>query len=249
MKGMFIVILTLGWAGATLAQSQGGSGATPADNKTTTSTDTPNDMLRGGPMVEVKDFDFRIDRHEVTNAEFAIFLNQLGNGEEDGIGWIALDSKYVQLDHSDAGYSAKEGFADHPVVEVSWYGAKAYCAWAGKRLPTETEWQRACEGTEKLNFPWGGVFEAGRANISGAKDGFVRTAPVGSFPQGASPYGALDMGGNVWEWTEAAYVDSAHLRGGSWVNGKSLTRCSSRTSTASDHSYVRGNTLGLRCVR
>ena len=214
-----------------------------------TAQPAPEPAPKGAQMVEVGDFGFFIDRYEATNADFAAFLNERGNQEEDGVPWIALDSKYVPIDSTAAGYAAQAEFADHPAVEVSWQGARAYCAWAGKRLPTESEWQQACGGAEKLAYPWGNAYEEGRANVSGPKDGFVRTAPVDSFPEGASPYGALQMGGNVWEWTEAAYVDSAHLRGGSWVNGKSLTKCSSRTSTASDHSYVRGNTLGVRCAR
>lgn len=200
-------------------------------------------------MVAVGDSGFFIDRHEVTNARFAAFLNERGNRQEGGVAWIALDSKYALIEQQDSTFTPKEGYAQHPAIEVSWHGAKAYCQWAGKRLPTEQEWFSACAGPQRTRFPWGETFEPERANISGDKDGFLRTAPVGSFPKGASPYGALDLGGNVWEWTEAAQVDSAHLRGGSWINGKSLARCASRTSVAASHSYVRGNTVGFRCVR
>ncbi|OGG48432.1 MAG: hypothetical protein A3F84_14700 [Candidatus Handelsmanbacteria bacterium RIFCSPLOWO2_12_FULL_64_10] len=93
----------------------------------------------------------------------------------------------------------------HPVVGVSWEDAKAYCEWAGKRLPTEEEWQQACQGRDGREYPWGNGFGSGRANIEGFREGFLQTAPVGSYPNGASPYGAMDMAGNVWEWTSSLF--------------------------------------------
>jgi formylglycine-generating enzyme required for sulfatase activity len=141
----------------------------------------------------------------------------------------------------------------HPAVEVSLVGARAYCAWAGKRVPTEAEWQAACEGPERLTFPWGHHLRTGpgqplRANLFSDTDGYARTAPVGSFPEGRSPYGLWDMGGNVWEW---ALTDSgeARLRGGSWVNGKSMAECTGSNDVAHSHSYIKMNSVGVRCAR
>jgi len=205
--------------------------------------------LKGGEMVFVEDFGFYIDKYEVTNAEFSAFLDQRGNQEEGGTLWIELGSKYALIEKTEGGFGAKKGFEQHPVIEVSWFGARAYCEWAGKRLPTEAEWRQACEGKEKLRFPWGDLFAPGKVNIYGDKDGYLRTAPVGSFPEGASPYGAMDMAGNVWEWTDAAAGQPPFLHGGSWVNGKTLARCANRASTVDSHSYIKGNSLGFRCAR
>ena len=208
-----------------------------------------NDTVRGGEMVFAKDFGFYIDKYEVTNAEYAEFLDDRGNQKEGGALWVELGSKYALIEKTEKGFSAKKGFERHPVIEVSWYGAGAYCRWAGKRLPTQSEWRQACSGKEKLRFPWGERFELGKANIFGDKDGYSRTAPVGSFPEGASPYGAMDMGGNVWEWSAAVEGKHPFLLGGSWVNGNTLARCSNRASIADSHSYLKGNTLGFRCAR
>ena len=149
------------------------------------------DSLKGGEMVKItrESHEFYIDKYEVTNEEYAAFLTEKGNAKVEGMYWVELGSRYTALEEGEGVYKVKEGFARHPVIEVSWYGAMAYCQWAGKRLPTQEEWQFACAGTEGLKYPWGGDFEKGRANIFGDKDGYGRTAPVGSFPSGASPFG------------------------------------------------------------
>jgi formylglycine-generating enzyme required for sulfatase activity len=116
-------------------------------------------------------------------------------------------------------------FANHPVVYVSWTNAVAYCSYADRRLPTEAEWEKAAiwnpATNEKLVYPWGDTYDCSKGNFDdetkidaslmqdGSKscDGYDLTAPVGSFPQGASPYGALDMGGNVWEWVHDAFIE------------------------------------------
>ncbi len=200
-------------------------------------------------MVFVEDFGFHLDKCEVTNVAYADFLSAEGNQKEEGVWWLELTSKYALIDERDGRFVPREEFAHHPVVEVSWYGARAYCRWAGKRLPTAAEWIQACAGKESRRFPWGELFEPGRANIYGDKDGYRRTAPVGSFPAGASPYGALDMGGNVWEWTGSGSVEQARFHGGSWVNGQTMARCANQTVVIASHSYVKGNSLGFRCAR
>jgi len=207
------------------------------------------DTLRGGEMVFVEDFGFHIDKHEVTNAEYAEFLSERGNQKEGGAMWVELGSKYALIEETEERFVAKEGFALHPAVEVSFYGGRAYWKWAGKRLPAEAEWRQACAGKEGSKYPWGDLFEPNKANIFGDKDGYLRTAPVGSFPEGASPYGALDMGGNVWEWSASAEGKPPFLHGGSWVNGNTLTRCANRASTIDSHSYIKGNTMGFRCAK
>ncbi len=155
-----------------------------------------------------------IDRTEVTNAMFAGFLNDLGN-QNDGIhDWYLTDGRqYSQIAENSQGiWEVNSGYENHPVIGVSWNGANAYCEWAGRRLPTEAEWEKAARGTDGRKFPWGPIFDCRLlnsddetdfdANVSQRAncDGYAGTAPVGSYPGGASPYGVLDLLGNVSEW-------------------------------------------------
>ena len=110
---------------------------------------------------------------------------------------------------------------DHPIVNVNWDDAQAYCAWAGVKLPTEQQWEKAARGTEGRKYPWGNEWDATKcANATNHYTSHTEgTAPVGSYPQGASPYGVLDMAGNVCQWCEDNYdttTDRRVIRGGSW---------------------------------
>lgn len=156
----------------------------------------------------------------------------------------------------------KPGRDSHPINCVELADARKYCAWAGKRVPKETEWEKAARGTKGFMFPWGflPIEEVGPvANIADRNsgldwalttydDGFAETAPVGSFPKGASPYGALDMIGNVWEWTDNPYDlrGGTAVRGCSWRSGPHVCRNSNRLWRRP------GNTapyFGFRCAR
>jgi formylglycine-generating enzyme required for sulfatase activity len=169
-------------------------------------------------MVEVSDYGFRIDRFEVTNASFAIFLNSRGNRVEDGVQWL-LDEEDgdALIELGDGVYRARSGFADHPVIEVSWHGARRFCEWRGSVLPTALQWEQAASGSQGTALLTGNFYhEEG--------DGYGRTAPVGRFPQGAGPYGSLDMADNVWEWVAEADGTRRLILGGSWFNDAAALR-------------------------
>ncbi len=107
---------------------------------------------------------------------------------------------------------------DHPIVNVNWNDAKAYCDWAGVKLPTAEQWEKAARGTDGRVYPWGNTFDTSRMRCStNILEDAVSTAPVGSYPTGASPYGCLDMAGNAYEWCEDKYDDKDRVdKGGSW---------------------------------
>lgn len=168
-----------------------------------------------------------IDRHPVTNAAYAEFVRATGHRPPPD--WAPGGPPPDRL--------------DHPVERVAWAEARAFAAWAGKRLPTEAEWEKAARGTDGRRWPWGDAFDEDRCitwDHAMALD--VTTVPVGSHPSGTSPYGVLDMAGNVEEWVEDAlrpYPGSVHrsaaargtqrvLRGGSWFFTMEHARCAYR---------------------
>lgn len=127
---------------------------------------------------------------------------------------------------------------------MDWGQAQTYCKWVEKRLPTEAEWEKAARGTERRVYPWGNEWDAKKANV-----GSSGTVAVGSYPEGASPYGALDMIGNVWEWT-ADWYDAERkfrsVRGGSWDDLPGVARVSSRYRVTPG---IRDGLIGFRCVQ
>jgi formylglycine-generating enzyme required for sulfatase activity len=140
---------------------------------------------------------FWMDQTEVTNAQYAAFLNAHGNTDEKGRTLLTMGRGYCQIREEDGEYRVGRA-TEHPVVMVSWFGAQAYCKWVGGRLPTEAEWEYAARGPEGNLFPWGNA--APDCELARYGDCARSLIPVSSLPAGASWCGALDMAGNVWEW-------------------------------------------------
>jgi len=168
-------------------------------------------FLYGDDRREVELPEFWIDKAPVTNAEYARFV---------------AETRHKPPAHWEGKTPAKK-IADHPVVNVSWDGATAYAAWAGGFLPTEEEWEKAARGTDGREYPWGEWAE-GRCNSK--KAGIGGTTPVGKYsPQGDSPYGCVDMAGNVWEWTASKHEHGGRvLRGGAFDVAGAGVRCAFR---------------------
>jgi formylglycine-generating enzyme required for sulfatase activity len=152
-----------------------------------------------------------IDQTEVTNAMFAQFLNEEGNQKEHGFFWADVLNSSQDVRLQDGTWVVSGDLENHPVREVTWYGAQAYCQWAGRRLPTEAEWEKAARGTDGRIYPWGDSDpNCETANYDAGC--FLRvTTVVGSWPLSHSPYGVFDMAGNVWEWTADWYQPDYYL--------------------------------------
>jgi len=255
LRAWAIVLLAAGWAGEGLAQTA--SPMTPPPRFPQAASFSPQaapasasqhaSMVRipGGsytigspaqhplanraamPQHRVTIQPFRIDRTEVTNAQFAEYLNALPvkpigaalGGRTKPENFALQDRRYflefssrpspytlIDTDDEDARIGARDGrfvpnpgHENHPVTEVTWAGALVYCRWRGARLPTEVEWEAAARGTQGRAFPWGDAMPTAELAVIGLPSG--TTVPVGSRPKGATPEGLLDMAGSLLEWT------------------------------------------------
>jgi formylglycine-generating enzyme required for sulfatase activity/predicted Ser/Thr protein kinase len=220
---------------------------------------------------------FYMDRYEVTNQAFVAFLNAQGNQFAGGNTWLDVDAAGVQrpVNYRSGRWQVDPGWENHPIIYATWYGAQAFCQWQDGRLPSEAEWEKAARGSAYARlYPWGNSFTADRANICDSRcptvwanrnldDGYATTAPVGSYPNGVSPYGLYDMTGNVFEWTADWYAPDYYARspainppgpesgaryvarGGSWRRNGRGVRLSYRFSFEAHIGY---EDVGFRCA-
>lgn len=212
---------------------------------------------------------FAMDRHEVTNAQFSAFVKataHVTDPERSGTGYVWTDKwrpvtgATWQRPHGPGSHIDNK--ENHPVVQVSQRDAATYCAWHGRRLPTEAEWEFAARGTDGRQFAWGnkaptqtGKLSSRRANYgtdnccsADATDGHRTTAPVGSFPAGASPFGLNDMAGNVWEWTTTRFPGQTSwfvIKGGGWGNNPYCLRAAYKHGNPPD---IGLDMVGFRCA-
>ena len=213
---------------------------------------------------------FCIDKYEVTNVQYAEFLNAYrinGKSNVDAAGHQLFDIdgdifESPKIEKAGNIYKPKAGYENHPVVEVSWYGAAAYAQFYGKRLPTEAEWEKAARGgLVGKRYPWGDDITHDDANYdgTGGRDKWDGTSPVGSFPPNG--YGLYDMAGNIWEWCADWYdfnyysespVDNPQgpesgkwrvFRGGHWNDDPYNLRCANREFLPA----IVGSHFGFRC--
>lgn len=233
---------------------------------------SPSDSMAGKderPQHTVYLDEYFIDRTEVTNEMFAFFVEKTGyvtTAEMDGWSWDYDGTNWQKIRGADWRHpkGTDSDFRERlklPVVRVSWDDALEYCKWVGRRLPTEAEWEKAARGTNGNLYPWGNDTPTSRLlnfnlNIGDA-------VPVGLYPDGASPYGALDMAGNVWEWVADWYSENYYsqsdvnnpigpstglghsMRGGSWIGDARQSRASWREWGYQDNSYW---STGFRCI-
>jgi len=209
--------------------------------------------------------DFYLDRTTVTNARFLDFVKDRGYSREKlwgEDGWSVVE-KFIDATGlpgprywSDGKYPS--GLEAHPVVGISFFEARAFCRWAGRRLPSEEEWEKGAAGPDGVPYPWGRTFDAKLCNTW--ESGRGATTRAGRYPKGASPYGLLDMAGNVLEWTRSFYgpypgneTKNPHfgeiyrvLRGGAWYfkKGSALT-----TTRIIMRPALRWNYVGFRCAQ
>jgi formylglycine-generating enzyme required for sulfatase activity len=229
--------------------------------------DPPRSQEKPSRVAHVKSF--YIDEVEVNNVQYSKFLEWVKVNTDAS---VRHPDQPPQKDHTprywkpfrpallhDTGMAAIQHFDedtfrkdDHPVVGIDWYDAYAYAKWALKRLPTEEEWEKAARGGDGRIWPWGNSFTFDKCNSGGyewkgERDGSIYSAPVQSYPEGASPYGCLNMAGNVAEWVDAS--DDSVLRvikGGGSDSYPSSVRAAARKVY---EPTFRSFTVGFRCAR
>ncbi len=240
-------------------------------------------------------YDYEIMVTDVTTAQYAAYLNaalaegtiKLVEEEEEIVGYypgdefhghlheepieegdwlhIALSEKGLRLEFDGTTFTADPAYENHPMVQVTWFGARAYCEFYGWRLPTEVEWEKAARGTDGRPYPWGDEIKRNNANYYSSHDLYEKiagkegnTTPVGFYNgqtydgyetlDSASPYGLYDMAGNVWQWTGDVYEDQhyRYMRGGSKTDYEYHLRVWTRNNASPEY---HSPSVGFRCAR
>lgn len=204
----------------------------PKDGMVMVFVPAPRQPFKLGSGLDAPTEGYWIDKYEVSNAQYELCVTARA------------------CEPSDYADDADFNGAEYPVVGISWDDAVAYAEWVGAELPTEEQWEYAAGGEDGRIYPWGNEFDGTRLNCYATdcpNDGYEYTAPVGNYPEGASWVGALDMAGNVWEWTSSPYDDSLFvMRGGSWDDYRSLALVSVRGGSPPPNW---NDFLGVRLVR
>ena len=209
-----------------------------------------NPALNRLPRKTINLYAFYIDQYEVANSQYEPFI--LADGYQNRELWSEAGWQFIQANKIDRPLGLDRALYDapnQPVVGVSWYEAQAYAKWAGKRLPTEAEWEKAARGTDGRIFPWGNEMDWTRVGYRLLNR---RTWDVGSYPKGKSPYGVHDCASNVAEWVADMpdQTDSDQpqhiVRGGAWGAIRFEMQCTHRTFEKPDY---RGLRIGFRCAR
>ena len=251
---LFLLIMMTPWLA--IGEPPEGMVLVPA-GEFTMGTDDPNAPDDQRPARKVNVDAFYIDKHEVTNAQFKEFI--LADGYKKREYWTKQGWDFIQKKRYYYVYPTRDtyqinkplGFEensissepDHPVIGVSWYEAVAYAKWAGKRLPTEAEWEKGARGTDARVYPWGNTFDYSKLKYFPHHE---KLSSVGSYPEGASPYGVLDMAGNVAEWCTDSNKEKKVIRGGGWNAIRLQLRCTHRKEHLPTYRYYN---LGFRCVK
>jgi formylglycine-generating enzyme required for sulfatase activity len=218
------------------------------------------------PANEVTLDSFYIDKFEITNAQYAELLKDRQNRIENGIIWYEDTDDRARIQLGSSGWQVVQGFEDHPVTEVTWFGARAYCQWRGGRLPTEAEWEKAARWNPETGdvtlFPWGD--NPPNHTLANYAGGVSRTEPVGRYPAGESAAGLQDMAGNVFEWVNDWHSPDYYslgevinpqgpdngsfrvIKGGSWGDFDFLIRSANRGTVPPGVAF---NYIGFRCVK
>lgn len=219
-------------------------------------------------LVSKKVAAFDLMKYEVTNDAFDSFVKKTGyiTDVERGSRAFVWTRRWGQDPLANyrqprGKQTSIEGLGMHPVTQVSARDAQAFCMYHGARLPTEAEWEFAARGTDGRRYPWGNTkpdqsksehfanYGTDKCCAPTDADGFSFTAPVGSYPLGASPFGVEDMAGNVWEWTSSLFPgepDEQVIRGGGWGNNNYCLRVSYRHGNPPD---IGLDMVGFRCAR
>jgi len=189
---------------------------------------------------------FYIGIHAITNEQFAHFLTLRRPSPDEINLWLPM-ADHIRPPRSRKGtYEVDAGYERHPAVHLSWFGATAYCDWAGLRLPTEIEWEKAARGTDGRIFPWGNGWDESRLRWHGGdRPEGETTAPVDAYPEGCSPFGCFQMAGNVEEWCEGHYQADAYDR---YATGDLRTPASGRGRVVRGGSFIHCGSMEFRCA-